>query len=120
MKTILTVDDSASVRHLLKFALGSAGYSVLEAEDAASALTMARTQSVHMVITDLNMPGMDGIDFIRSLRRLPPYRGVPIVMLTTESDQGLKLQAKAAGATGWITKPFKQDQLLAVTKKLLG
>ena len=120
MKTILTVDNSVSVRHLLKFALTSLGYGVVEAGDAMEALTLAKSRAVNLVITDLNMPGMDGITFIRSLRQLPPYRGVPIVMLTTESDDGLKQQAKAAGATGWITKPFKQEQLIAVTKKLLG
>jgi len=120
MKTILTVDDSVSVRHLLKFALGALGYGVVEAGDAFEGLEVAKSRSVNLVITDLNMPGMDGISFIRQLRQLPPYRGVPIVILTTESDDGLKQQAKAAGATGWITKPFKQDQLIAVTKKLLG
>jgi two-component system chemotaxis response regulator CheY len=120
MKTILTVDDSVSIRHLLKLALGSLGYGVVDASDAAEGLAIARSRSVNLVITDLNMPGMDGISFIRQLRQLPPYRGVPIVILTTESDEATKQQAKAAGATGWITKPFKQEQLIAVTKKLLG
>jgi two-component system chemotaxis response regulator CheY len=120
MKTILTVDDSASVRHPLKLMLGSLGYGVVDAGDAAEGLASARGRSVNLVITDLNMPGMDGISFTRKLRQLPPYRGVPIVILTTKSDEATKLQAKAAGATGWITKPFKQEQLIAVTKKLLG
>jgi len=120
VKTILAVDDSASVRHLLKTSLGALGYGVVEAGDGAEGLAVAKSQPVNLVITDLNMPVMDGIAFIRQLRQLATYRGVPIVMLTTESDEGLKLQAKAAGATGWITKPFKQEQLLAVTKKLLG
>jgi len=120
MKTILAVDDSVSVRHLLKVSLGSLGYGVVEAGDGFEGLATAKRQSVNLVITDLNMPGMDGISFIRQLRQLPAYRGVPIIMLTTESDDDLKMRAKAAGATGWITKPFKQDQLVAVTKKLLG
>ena len=120
MKTILTVDDSVSVRHLLKLAFSSLGFAVVEAGDGSEGLAVAKSRPVNLVITDLNMPGMDGITFIRSLRQLPAYRGVPIVMLTTESDGGMKQQAKAAGATGWITKPFKQDQLIAVTKKLLG
>ena len=120
MKTILTVDDSASVRQVVKIALGGAGYGVIEAGDGREGLAKAKSHSIQLIITDLNMPGMDGLDFIRSLRLLPPYRGVPIVFLTTESDEGLKRQAKAAGATGWITKPFKQEQLVAITRKLLG
>ena len=120
MKTILAVDNSTSVRHLLKSALTALGYGVVEAGDGNEGIAVAKSRAVNMVITDLNMPGMDGISFIRALRQMPPYRGVPIVMLTTKSDDGLKQQAKAAGATGWITKPFKQDQLIAVTKKLLG
>jgi len=119
-KTILTVDDSASVRQMVKITLSAAGYSVIEAADGAEALNKAKANAINMIVTDLNMPVMNGLDFIRSLRQLPPYRGVPIVFLTTESDDGMKQQAKAAGATGWITKPFKQEQLVAVAKKLLG
>ena len=117
MKTILTVDDSASVRQVVKIALGGAGYAVIEAGDGREGLAKAKSHSIQLIITDLNMPGMDGLDFIRSLRLLPPYRGVPIVFLTTESDEGMKQEAKAAGATGWITKPFKQEQLVAVDKE---
>lgn len=120
MKTILTVDDSASVRQMVKITLSAAGYSVLEAADGLEGLAKAKSNAVNLIVTDLNMPNMNGLEFIRSLRQLPPYRGVPIVFLTTESDEGMKQQAKAAGATGWITKPFKQEQLLAVAKKLLG
>jgi len=120
MKTILTVDDSASIRQMVRIALTNAGYAVVEAGDGLLGLAAAKRQPVNLIITDLNMPNMNGLEFIRALRQLPAYRGVPIVFLTTESDESLKSQAKASGATGWITKPFKQEQLLAVAKKLLG
>jgi two-component system, chemotaxis family, chemotaxis protein CheY len=120
MKTILTVDDSASIRQMVKITLTAAGYNVVEADDGRDGLAKAKANAINMVVTDLNMPGMNGLELIRELRQLPPYRGIPIVFLTTESDDGLKQQAKAAGATGWITKPFKQEQLLAVARKLLG
>jgi two-component system chemotaxis response regulator CheY len=120
MKTILAVDDSASVRHMVKITLTSAGYQVIEAGDGRDGLTQAKANAVAMIVTDLNMPNMNGLEFIREVRKLPPYRGVPIVFLTTESDDGMKQQAKAAGATGWITKPFRQEQLLAAAKKFLG
>jgi len=120
MKTILTVDDSASVRQMVKLTLSAAGYGIVEAVEGRDGLAKAKANTINMVVTDLNMPGMNGLEFIRELRQLPPYRGIPIVFLTTESDDGIKQQAKAAGATGWITKPFKQEQLLAVAKKLLG
>jgi len=119
-KTILTVDDSASMRQMIKMTLSDAGYRVIEAGDGAQALTTARGNAVDMVLTDLNMPVMDGVSLIRELRKLSAYTGVPIVMLTTESDADRKAQAKAAGATGWITKPFRPEQLLSVTKKVLG
>lgn len=120
MKTVLTVDDSASVRTMVKITMSGAGYGVVEAGDGLEGLAKAKAQAVNLVITDLNMPNMNGLEFIRALRQLAPYRGVPIVFLTTESDEEVKKQAKAAGATGWITKPFKQEQLLAVAKKFLG
>jgi len=120
MKTILTVDDSPSVRQMVKITLSAAGYSVVEACDGKDGLDKAKSYPVNLVITDLNMPVMNGLEFIRSLRQAPAYRGVPIVFLTTESDDSMKQQAKAAGATGWITKPFKQEQLTTVAKKLLG
>lgn len=120
MKTILTVDDSASIRQMVKLTLSGAGYGVVEASDGRDGLAKAQANTINMVVTDLNMPNMNGLEFIRALRQLAPYRGIPIVFLTTESDDNLKQQAKAAGATGWITKPFKQEQLLAVAKKLLG
>jgi two-component system chemotaxis response regulator CheY len=120
MKTILAVDDSASVRHMVKITLSAAGYQVIEAGDGREGLTQAKANAVAMIVTDLNMPNMNGLEFIREVRKLAPYRGVPIVFLTTESDDGMKQQAKAAGATGWITKPFRQEQLLAAAKKFLG
>ena len=120
MKTVLALDDSASVRQMVKLTLSAAGYTVVEAVDGLDGLTKAKATSCQMVVTDLNMPNMDGLAFIRELRQVPAYKGVPIVFLTTESDDAVKQAAKAAGATGWITKPFKPEQLTAVAKKLLG
>lgn len=119
-KTVLTVDDSASMRQLVKLTLSGAGYGVIEATDGEDGLTKARSGAIDCVVTDLNMPKMDGISLIRELRKLANYRGVPILLLTTESDEDRKKEAKAAGATGWITKPFQQEQLLGVVKKVLG
>jgi two-component system chemotaxis response regulator CheY len=119
-KTILSVDDSASVRQMVKLTLTGAGYQVIQANDGSEGLAKARQSQVDMVMTDLNMPVMNGLALIRELRKLPSYKGVPILFLTTESDAQLKAEAKAAGATGWITKPFQQDQLIAVVKKVLG
>jgi two-component system chemotaxis response regulator CheY len=120
MKSILTVDDSPSIRQMVRLVLSQAGYEVTEASDGADGLEKAKTQPFQLVVTDLNMPRMDGLGLIRELRALPAYRGVPIVFLTTESDGGLKQQAKAAGATGWMTKPFQKEQLLAIAGKFLG
>jgi two-component system chemotaxis response regulator CheY len=118
-KTILTVDDSASVRQMVKFTLVDAGYAVIEAVDGQDALTKL-SNPVNLVITDLNMPNLDGIGLIRSLRANPACKGIPILMLTTESQESRKREGKAAGATGWIVKPFTTQQLLAVVKKVLG
>lgn len=120
MKSILTVDDSPSIRQMVRMVLSQAGYSVIEASDGSDGLEKARSQSFQLVVTDLNMPRMDGLGLIRELRALPAYRGVPIVFLTTESDGELKAQAKAAGATGWMTKPFQKEQLVAIASKFLG
>lgn len=119
-KTILTVDDSASIRQMVTLTLSSAGYTVIEAKDGADGYAKATSQQVDAVLTDLNMPVMNGLEFIRKFRSHPSSTGVPIIFLTTESDEEIKGQAKAAGATGWIVKPFKQDQLLAVIKKVAG
>ena len=119
-KTVLSVDDSASIRQMVKLTLSGAGYEVVQAGDGAEGLAKAQSTVVDLVVTDLNMPVMNGLGLIRELRKLPNYKGVPIIFLTTESDAAMKAEAKAAGATGWITKPFQQDQLVAVVKKVLG
>ena len=119
-KTIMTVDDSACVRQMVSFTLKEAGYEVVEAVDGKDALTKSNGSRIHMVITDLNMPQMDGIELIRQLRSHTAYKFIPIIMLTTESQAVKKQEGKSAGATGWIVKPFKPDQLLAVVKKVLG
>jgi two-component system chemotaxis response regulator CheY len=119
MATILTVDDSPSIRQMIKVVLGPAGHNVIEAGDGAQGLEKAKSGRVDLVITDLNMPVMNGLELIRALRKLPSLTGVPIVFHTTESNDALKQEAKSAGATGWITKPFKPDQLLAVVSKLV-
>ncbi len=120
MKRILTVDDSPSVRQMVKLTLSNAGYDIVEARDGAEGLTKAQANALDLVVTDLNMPVMNGLALIRALRRLSAYRGVPILFLTTESDPEMKKEAKAAGATGWITKPFQQEQLVAIVRKVLG
>ena len=117
-KVIMTVDDSASVRQMVCLTLKDAGYAVIEACDGKDALAKL-TGPVDMIVTDLNMPNMDGIELIRSVRALPHCKSVPNVMLTTESQASKKEEGKSAGATGWIVKPFKPEQLLAVAKKLL-
>jgi len=119
-KVILTVDDSASVRQMVSFTIRDAGYEVIEAVDGKDALAKVKGKTVHMVITDLNMPNLDGIGLIRELRALPAFKFVPIIMLTTESQADKKQDGKAAGATGWIVKPFKPEQLLAVVRKVIG
>ncbi len=119
-KTILTVDDSASMRQMVKLTLNGAGYDVVEAGDGKEAMSRIGSAEVKLVITDLNMPNMDGLALIRQLRQTPEYRFVPIIFLTTESDEAKKAEAKQCGATAWITKPFKQEQLLGVVKKVLG
>lgn len=119
MATVLTVDDSPSIRQMIKVVLEPAGHSVVEAGDGAQGLAKAQSSKLDLVITDLNMPVMNGLELIRALRKLPSLVGIPIVFLTTESNDGVKQEAKSAGATGWITKPFKPEQLLAVVSKLV-
>jgi two-component system chemotaxis response regulator CheY len=119
-RTILAVDDSVSIRQMVKLALNRGGYEVVSAEDGNDGLAKARATKADMVITDLNMPGMNGIALIREIRKLPAYTGVPIIFLTTESDATLKAEAKSAGATGWIVKPFQGEQLLAAVRKVIG
>ena len=117
-KKILTVDDSASMRQMVTFTLKGAGYDVVEAVDGKDALSKINGADVGMIITDLNMPNMDGIELIRQVRGLPGLKFIPIVLLTTESQDSKKKEGKEAGATGWIVKPFKPEQLVAVVKKV--
>jgi len=119
-KTILAVDDSASLRQMVAFTLKGAGYDVVEAEDGADGLAKAKGKQVDLVLTDQNMPKMDGITLIKNLRELPQYKAAPILMLTTESGDAMKAQGKAAGATGWLVKPFDPAKLLEVVKKVIG
>jgi len=120
MATILAVDDSASMRQMVSFTLKGAGYQVTEAADGQEALNKAKSQQFDLIITDVNMPVMDGITFIKNLRGEANYKFTPMLMLTTESAGDKKAQGKAAGATGWIVKPFNPDQLLNTVKKVLG
>ncbi|HWA61721.1 MAG TPA: response regulator [Caulobacteraceae bacterium] len=119
-KTVLSVDDSASVRQMVRLTLSGAGYQVIEAGDGREGLAKARGGGVDVVVTDINMPNMTGLELVEALRQLPAFNGVPILCLTTESDPGIKGRARAAGASGWITKPFQPDQLLAAVRKVLG
>jgi len=120
MATILAVDDSASMRQMVSFTLKGAGYDVIEAEDGQKALDKAKAGAVDLVLTDVNMPVMDGIELVKNLRTLPDYKFTPILMLTTESAGDKKIQGKNAGATGWLVKPFNPEQLLATIKKVMG
>ena len=118
--SILTVDDSPSIRMAIKIALTNAGYSVAEAGNGVEGIEKAKAGAFDLIITDLNMPVMDGLTMIEEMRRIPDQMGVPIVFLTTESDGAMKERAKAAGATGWLTKPFDPDQLIRIAKKVLA
>jgi two-component system chemotaxis response regulator CheY len=117
---ILTVDDSASVRMTTNITLSNAGFAITEAVDGLDGLNKAKAAQYDLIVTDLNMPNMDGLTMIEEIRRLPIQAGVPIIFLTTESDADLKARAKAAGATGWLTKPFDAENLVRVVKKVLG
>ena len=119
-KAILAVDDSASIRQMVSFTLKSAGYDVVEAVDGMDGLEKAKARSVNLVLTDQNMPRMDGLTLIKSLRALPQYGATPILMLTTESSDAMKSQGRAAGATGWLVKPFDPQKLIEVVKKVIG
>ncbi len=118
-KTILTVDDSTSMRQMVSFTLKEAGYDVVEAVDGKDGISKLESNKIEMVITDLNMPNMDGIEMIRVARAMQQYKFIPIILLTTESQDSKKKEGKEAGATGWIVKPFKPEQLIAVIKKVL-
>ncbi|MCS0590186.1 response regulator [Massilia norwichensis] len=119
-KTILAVDDSSSLRQMVAFSLKAAGYQVVEAVDGQDGLDKAKQQTVDLVLTDQNMPKMDGLTLIKSLRGLPTYAKVPILMLTTESSDEMKSKGRAAGANGWLVKPFDPQRLIEVVKKVIG
>lgn len=120
MATILTVDDTASMRQMISFTLGSVGHDVIQAADGDEALEVAQKRKFDLVIADVNMPNMDGITLVKSLRALDNYKFTPILVLTTESQANKRDEGKSAGATGWIVKPFNPDQLVNVVKKILG
>ena len=119
-KRILAVDDSAATRKIVGITLRSAGYEVIEAEDGQDGLEKAQLGSMSLVLTDQNMPRMDGLTLVRSLRALPEYKTAPILMLTTESSNQMKAQGRAAGATGWMVKPFDPARLVDVINKVLN
>lgn len=118
-KTILIVDDSASVRQVVKIALTGAGYDVIEGVDGLDALSKLTGQKVHLIISDVNMPNMDGISFVKEVKKLAAYKFTPIIMLTTESQEGKKQEGQAAGAKAWVVKPFQPPQMLAAVSKLI-
>jgi two-component system chemotaxis response regulator CheY len=119
MQSILAVDDSASMRQMVSFTLKGAGYHVIEAADGQEAYEKAMTQSVDLVLTDQNMPRMDGVTLVKNLRGLPTYTSTPILILTTESSDEMKSKGRAAGATGWLVKPFDPSKLLEVIRKVI-
>ena len=118
-KAILIVDDSASVRQVVGIALKGAGYDVIEGCDGKDALTKLNGQKIHLIISDVNMPNMDGITFVKEVKKLPSYKFTPIIMLTTESQEGKKQEGQAAGAKAWVVKPFQPAQMLAAVAKLI-
>ena len=119
-KTILTVDDSKSIREAVRFALEPLGYDIVEAEDGVDGLDQLDKHSVDLVITDLNMPNLDGLQFIERVRQEDRYDGLPLVMLTTEGQAEKMRSGKKAGASGWIVKPFNELQLELTVKKFIG
>lgn len=118
-KTVMIVDDSASLRQVVGIALRGAGYEVIEGCDGKDALAKLTGQKVHLVISDVNMPNMDGITFVKNLKQLPAYKFTPVIMLTTESQEGKKQEGQAAGAKAWVVKPFQPAQMLAAVAKLV-
>jgi len=118
-KTIMVVDDSASLRQVVGIALKGAGYDVIEGCDGRDALAKLTGQKVHLVISDVNMPNMDGISFVKALKAMPAYRFTPVIMLTTESAEGKKAEGQAAGAKAWVVKPFRPEVMLNAVQKLV-
>jgi two-component system chemotaxis response regulator CheY len=119
-KTIMTVDDSVSMRMMVSLSLKQAGFDIVEAVNGVDALLKLDENNISMVVADVNMPEMDGIEFVRKIRQHPKYKFTPVVMLTTESSESIKVKGREAGATGWIVKPFKPEQLISVIRKVLG
>jgi two-component system chemotaxis response regulator CheY len=119
-KTVLAIDDSASIRQMVAFTLKSSGYEVVEAVDGMDGLEKAKAKTFNLILSDQNMPRMDGLTLIKSLRGMPQYKTVPILMLTTESSDAMKQQGRAAGATGWLVKPFDPQKLIEIVKKVIG
>lgn len=117
-KTIMVVDDSSSMRRVVGIALKGAGYDVLEGCDGKDALSKLNGQKVHLIISDVNMPVMDGITFLKSVKQMPAYKFTPVIMLTTESEDSKKREGQAAGARAWVVKPFQPDQLLGAVQRL--
>lgn len=120
MATILTVDDSESMRQMIAFTLKNGGHNIIEAFDGQDAMTKATVHSPDLVLADVNMPRMDGISLIQELRKLPKYKHIPMLLLTTESKGDMKAKGKSAGATGWLVKPFDPNKLLSTVKSVLG
>ncbi|MDP3841180.1 MAG: response regulator [Oxalobacteraceae bacterium] len=118
-KTIMIVDDSISLRQVVGIALKSAGYDVIEGSDGKDALSKLSGQKVHLIISDVNMPNMDGINFVKALKQMPNYKFTPVIMLTTESQEAKKQEGQAAGAKAWVVKPFKPEVLLGAVQKLV-
>ncbi|MBX9965850.1 MAG: response regulator [Burkholderiales bacterium] len=118
-KTILIVDDSASLRQVVSIALKGAGYDVIEANDGKDALTKLNGTKIHLIISDVNMPNMDGITLVKEIKQLANYKFTPIIMLTTEAEESKKQAGQAAGAKAWVVKPFKPDQMLMAVSKLV-
>ncbi len=118
-KTVMIVDDSASLRQVVHIALKGAGYDVLEGCDGKDALSKMTGQKIHLIISDVNMPNMDGITFVKEVKKLPNYKFTPIIMLTTESQEAKKQEGQAAGAKAWVVKPFKPEQMLMAVSKLI-
>lgn len=118
-KTILIVDDSASLRQVVSIALQGAGYDVLEAVDGQDGLAKLDGRKIHLIISDVNMPNMDGLTFLREAKKLPAYKFTPVIMLTTESHESKKQEGQQSGAKAWVVKPFKPEQMLAAVAKLI-
>lgn len=118
-KTILIIDDSAAVRQVTNIALKGAGYEVIQAVDGVDALSKLDGKKIHLIISDINMPNMDGFTFVREAKKMPAYKFTPVIMLTTESEEAKKLEGQAAGAKAWIVKPFQAAQMLAAVTKLI-